>query len=92
MHQPPGFIDPAHSDYVCHLRKSLYDLKKAPRTWFQRFAAYFLRVGFHLSKKVTSLFIFNRGSNVAYLLLYVDDVILTTSSDSFLQRIIASLS
>ncbi|GKF52809.1 ribonuclease H-like domain-containing protein, partial [Tanacetum coccineum] len=31
MHQPPGFTDSAHSDYVCLLQKSLYGLKHAPR-------------------------------------------------------------
>ncbi|GKD50672.1 ribonuclease H-like domain-containing protein [Tanacetum coccineum] len=33
MHQPPGFTDLAHSDYVCLLKKSLYGLKQAPRAW-----------------------------------------------------------
>ncbi|GJT43257.1 ribonuclease H-like domain-containing protein [Tanacetum coccineum] len=61
MHQPPGFVDPNKPDYVCHLQRSLYGLKKAPR------------------------------SDIAYLLLYVDDIILTASSSAFLQRIIASL-
>ncbi|GJX23148.1 ribonuclease H-like domain-containing protein [Tanacetum coccineum] len=31
MHQPPGFTNSAHSDYVCLLQKSLYGLKQAPR-------------------------------------------------------------
>ncbi|GJY95416.1 ribonuclease H-like domain-containing protein [Tanacetum coccineum] len=31
------------------------------------------------------------GSDIAYLMLYVDDIILTASSSAFLQRIIASL-
>ncbi|GKB55282.1 ribonuclease H-like domain-containing protein [Tanacetum coccineum] len=34
MHQPPGFTDSAHSDYVCLLQKSLYGLKQAPRACF----------------------------------------------------------
>ncbi|GJW47858.1 ribonuclease H-like domain-containing protein [Tanacetum coccineum] len=33
MHQPLGFTDSAHSDYVCLLQKSLYGLKQAPRAW-----------------------------------------------------------
>nr|GEX69632.1 ribonuclease H-like domain-containing protein [Tanacetum cinerariifolium] len=42
-----GFRDSHHPDYVCLLQKSLYGLKQAPRAWFQRFAAYAARVGFH---------------------------------------------
>jgi hypothetical protein len=31
---------------VCHLRRSLYDLKQAPSTWFQRFASVVTAAGF----------------------------------------------
>ncbi|GJX61086.1 ribonuclease H-like domain-containing protein [Tanacetum coccineum] len=43
------------------------------------------------SKTDSSLFVSHRGSDIAYLLLYMDDIILTASSSAFLQRIIASL-
>ncbi|GKF35519.1 ribonuclease H-like domain-containing protein, partial [Tanacetum coccineum] len=36
-------------------------------------------------------FVFHCGSDIAYLLLYVDDIILTASSTTLLQRIIALL-
>ncbi|GJX44524.1 ribonuclease H-like domain-containing protein [Tanacetum coccineum] len=91
MHQPPGFVDPAHPDYVCHLKRSLYGLKQASRAWFQRFASYATRVGFQHNKTDSSLFIFHRGADIAYLLLYVDDIILTTSSAAYLQQAISSL-
>ncbi|GJY71095.1 ribonuclease H-like domain-containing protein [Tanacetum coccineum] len=52
---------------------------------------YATRVGFQHSKSDSSLFVFHRGSDIAYLLLYVDDIILTASSSAFLQQIIASL-
>jgi hypothetical protein len=39
----------------------------------------------------TSLFVFRRGLDMAYLLLYVDDIVLTTSSHDLLRRIISSL-
>nr|GEU36261.1 ribonuclease H-like domain-containing protein [Tanacetum cinerariifolium] len=42
-------------------------------------------------KTDSSLFVFHRGSDIAYLLIYVDDIILTTLSSAFLQRIIAFL-
>ncbi|GKB24594.1 ribonuclease H-like domain-containing protein [Tanacetum coccineum] len=71
--------------------RSLYGLKQAPRAWFQCFASYATRVGFQHSKTDSSLFVFHQGSDIAYLLLYVDDIILTASSSAFLQWIIASL-
>ncbi|GKE36202.1 ribonuclease H-like domain-containing protein [Tanacetum coccineum] len=45
----------------------------------------------YYSKTDSFLFVFHRGSDIAYLLLYVDDIILTSSSSAFLHRIIASL-
>ncbi|KAJ9566937.1 hypothetical protein OSB04_002903 [Centaurea solstitialis] len=92
MHQPPGFRDPVHPDFVCHLKKSLYGLKQAPRAWFHRFAEYITRIGFTHSKTDSSLFIFSKGSATAYLLLYVDDIILTASSADLLRRTISMLS
>ncbi|GJY48354.1 ribonuclease H-like domain-containing protein [Tanacetum coccineum] len=74
MHQPLGFRDSKHPDYVCLLQRSLYGLKQAPRAWFQRFATYVTRVGFHHSRCDTSLFIYRQGMDTAYLLLYVDDI------------------
>nr|GEW86274.1 ribonuclease H-like domain-containing protein [Tanacetum cinerariifolium] len=86
MHQPFGFQDPEHPNY-----RSLYGLKQAPRSWFQRFAAYIITVGFTPSRCDSSLFIYKQGDDTAFLLLYVDDIVLTTSSDCLLQQIIASL-
>nr|GEX21404.1 ribonuclease H-like domain-containing protein [Tanacetum cinerariifolium] len=92
MHQPPGFIDPHHHpEYVCHLQRSLYGVKQGPRAWFQRFASFVTQIGFQHSKTDTSLFVFHHGSDIAYLLLYVDNIILTASSTALLQRIIALL-
>ena len=89
--QPTGFADPAHPNLVCHLRKSLYGLKQAPRAWYSRFASYLTTLGFIEAKSDTSLFIFRRGSDTVYLLLYVDDIILTASSTELLRRTISAL-
>ncbi|GJZ32567.1 ribonuclease H-like domain-containing protein [Tanacetum coccineum] len=91
MHQPPRFRDYVHPDYVCLLQRSLYGLKQAPRAWFQRFASYITRVGFSHSRCDSSLFIYRQGTDTAYLLLYVDDIVLTASSEILMQQIIRSL-
>ncbi|GJR80422.1 ribonuclease H-like domain-containing protein [Tanacetum coccineum] len=91
IHQPSGLQDFAHPDYVCLLQRSLYGLQQAYRAWFQRFTAYITRVGFHHSRCDISLFIYKHGTHIAYLLLYVDDIVLTASSEILLQQIVASL-
>jgi hypothetical protein len=88
---PTGFADPAHPDLVCRLRKSLYGLKQTPRACYSRFATYLTTLGFIEAKSDTSLFIFRRGSNTVYLLLYVDDIILTASGTELLRRTIFAL-
>jgi len=89
--QPSGFEDSDHPDYVCRLNRSLYGLKQAPRAWYSRFATYLLQLGFVEAKTDTSLFVYHRGSDTVYLLLYVDDIVLTASSAGLLRRTIDAL-
>ncbi|XP_021321359.1 uncharacterized protein LOC110437291 [Sorghum bicolor] len=89
--KPAGFVDSSCPDIVCRLKKSLYSLKQAPRAWNHRFVAFLLTLGFVEAKSDISLFIYHYGAETAYLLLYVDDIVLTASSESLLRRIIASL-
>jgi hypothetical protein len=89
--QPARFVDSSCPDMVCRLNRSLYGLKQAPRVWNHRFAAFLRSLGFVEAKSDMSLFIFHHGAEIAYLLLYVDDIVLTASSESLLRCIITSL-
>ena len=91
MHQPPGFQDKTKPDHVCLLHRSIYGLKQSPRVWYNRFATFAKRIGFIQSSSDSSLFIFSRGPAIAYLLLYVDDIALTASTQSLLSSIITAL-
>jgi hypothetical protein len=82
--QPTGFVDLTQPDSVCLLNKSLYGLKQAPQTWYSRFTTYVTSLGFVEANSDTSLFVFRRGSDMVYLLLYIDDIVLTASSTSLL--------
>ncbi|KAJ9546650.1 hypothetical protein OSB04_019193 [Centaurea solstitialis] len=92
MRQPPGYVNNSFPDHVCRLRKALYGLKQAPRAWYHRFAVYLSSLGFLSSKTDTSLFTYHRGSDTIYLLLYVDDIILTASSPTLISMVISKLS
>jgi len=87
--QPSRFEDSAHPEFVCRLNKSLYGLKQAPRAWYSRFATHLLSD--LLKPSQTHHSAYQRGTDTAYLLLYVDDIVLTASSPVFLWRIILAL-
>jgi hypothetical protein len=52
---------------------------------------YLLTLEFVKVKFDTSLFVFRRGADTVYLLLYVDDIVLTTSRTTLLQHTISTL-
>jgi hypothetical protein len=89
--QPSGFVDSSRPNLVCRLNKSLYGLKQAPRAWHHRFASHLFSLGFVETKSDSSLFILRHGSDSAYLLLYVDDIVLTASSAEFLKHVIGAI-
>jgi hypothetical protein len=69
---------------VCRLNKSLYGLKQVPSAWYHCFASYLVSLGFVEAKSDTSLFVYRHGVDTVYLLLYVDDIVLTSSSPELL--------
>jgi hypothetical protein len=91
MSQPPGFVDIDHPFYVCKLNKAIYSLKQAPRAWYQELKTFFLQFGFHNSYADTSLFIFHADGYTMYLLIYVDDLILTGDHETKVNHFIAIL-
>jgi Reverse transcriptase (RNA-dependent DNA polymerase) len=92
MHQPQGFINFSHSDYVCLLYKSLYDLKQAPQAWFQKLSDSLLQLGFKSSSYDPSLFLSHFHGHVTLILVYVDDILVIGSSTASVHECIAQLS
>lgn len=91
MSQPPGFIDQEHPHHVCRLHKAIYGLKQAPRAWYTGLKGFLLHYGFRNSKADTSLFIYTRNGLILYLLVYVDDIILTGNNSDFISTFIHAL-
>ena len=91
MEQPPGFSNSRFPKHVCRLHKALYGLKQAPRAWFDRFSSFLLTLGFKCSTADSSLFIFRSKNVIILLLVYVDDIIVTSNTPSLLFRLVSRL-
>lgn len=91
MVQPPGFKDPNKPNHVRKLIRSIYGLKQAPRTWYNAIHEYILTVGFVITTADPSLFIRRDISSITYMLIYVDDILLTGSSSVVCQSVLKSL-
>ena len=91
MSQPSGFVDPNLLTYVCKLNKAIYGLKQAPQAWYNELDRFLLDVCFTNSISDTSLFIYHRGETTMYLLVYVDDLILTGSNNMVVQSFVDQL-
>ncbi|RVW44121.1 Retrovirus-related Pol polyprotein from transposon RE2 [Vitis vinifera] len=91
MPQPVGFVDQSHPQHVYAIQKSIYRLKQAPRAWYTALRSGLLELGFFNSKSNNSLFIYNQDDILFYVLVYVDDLILTGNNNQFLQNVVKSL-
>nr|GEY49951.1 hypothetical protein [Tanacetum cinerariifolium] len=91
MKQPPGFIVPQRPNHVCLLHKSLYGLKQAPYAWFERLSKALFDLCFKCSKTDPSLFTYSCGDTLLYILVYVDDIIVTCNNKGTINNIIFQL-
>ncbi|RVW45619.1 Retrovirus-related Pol polyprotein from transposon TNT 1-94 [Vitis vinifera] len=80
MEQPPGFVAQGESGLVCRLRRSLYGLKQSPRAWFSRFSSVVQEFGMLRSTADHSVFYHHNSlGKCIYLVVYVDDIVITGS-------------
>ncbi|CAI5477321.1 unnamed protein product [Closterium sp. Yama58-4] len=84
MTQPPGYED--GTGRVCKLKKSIYGLKQVPRCWCQKLEAV-LEMGFKTSSCDESLFLKGEGEKLVLFLVYVDDILLFSSSIKEIQKV-----
>ncbi|KAG8496312.1 hypothetical protein CXB51_009046 [Gossypium anomalum] len=92
MVQPPGF-EQQHGgpNLVCRLKKALYGLKQAPRAWFSKPRDFLLASHFMLAKSDGSLFIKNTNGVLLYVLIYVDNIIVTGNHQGSIDAFVTSL-
>ncbi|GJZ65717.1 retrotransposon protein, putative, ty1-copia subclass [Tanacetum coccineum] len=67
--RPKGFVDPKHSNKVCKLQCSIYELKQASRSWIKRFDVEIKKISFTQNPDEPRVYLKASGSNVAFLIL-----------------------
>ena len=76
---------------VCKLYKVIYGLKQSPQAWFQCLSTSLLELGFIASLVDISPFIYHHGSVHIFLVVYVDDIIITGLDISVIHLLIFKL-
>ncbi|KAL6342162.1 hypothetical protein AAG906_004482 [Vitis piasezkii] len=87
----PLVLSATNPSYVCKLNMALYDLKQSPRARYTKLNTYLFAVWFQGSKSDTSMFFSNKGSSIIILLIYVDDIIITSSHSVLVNSLIDQL-
>ncbi|KAJ9542264.1 hypothetical protein OSB04_028770 [Centaurea solstitialis] len=87
MAQPEGFVHAKYPDKVCKLKRSIYGLKQASRSWNLFFHEKVKDFGFSRSEDESCVYVKASGSNVVFLVLYVDDILLIGNNVSMLQDV-----
>jgi hypothetical protein len=73
------------------LTKALYKLKQAPRAWFAKLSKKLCDLGFEGSKADTSLFYYNKNSISMFILVYVNDIIVASSTQEVVTALLKDL-
>ncbi|CAI7927246.1 unnamed protein product [Closterium sp. NIES-54] len=86
MHQPDYFNN--GTGHVCKLLKSLYGLRQSPLLWYRALNGVLLGAGWKKSQVDTALY-FKAGDDkvTCWVLVYVDDLLATSSSTAMLKEL-----
>ncbi|KAL0553858.1 hypothetical protein IC582_007762 [Cucumis melo] len=91
MSQPEGFITQGQEQKVCKLNRSIYGLKQASRSWNIRFDTAIKSYGFDQNVDEPCVYKKINKGKVAFLVLYVDDILLIGNDVGYLTDVKAWL-
>jgi hypothetical protein len=84
MAQPIGFSMKEKEHMRCNLRKFIYGLKQAFRPWYLKFNETIRSFGFKENEEDNCIYAKFRSGKFIFLILYVDDILLSSSDVSLL--------
>ena len=89
MEQPQGFITPGTETKVCRLKRAIYGLKQASRTWNLQFHGFLTGIGFTRTHADAGVYVNHQreGDGPLIVILYVDDITIMGSSSIAVDRL-----
>ena len=87
MMQPEGFVNPKGTNKICKLQRSINGLVRASRGWNICFDELIKAYGFIQTFGKACIYKKVSGSSVAFLILYVQDILLIGNDIEFLDSI-----
>jgi hypothetical protein len=84
MAQPKGLAIKGKEHMGCHMRKSIYGLKQASRQWYLKFDETIRSFDFKENEEDSCIYAKFRNRKFIFLILYVDDILLTSNDVSLL--------
>ena len=87
MSQPEGFISKNKPNQVCKLKRSIYGLKQASRSWNICFDETIKSFDFIKNVDEPCVYKKTSGSAIVFLVLYVDDILLIGNDIPMLQSV-----
>ena len=88
MSQLEGFVVQEQEQKVCKLIKSLYGLKQALRVLYEKLTKHLLKMDFkHFNLDDASLFVKKVGKIIVYLVVYMDDLLMSGNNENYIAYI-----
>lgn len=91
MHQPQGYVVKGMEEKVCHLRKSIYGLKQAGRSWYLKIDEFFGKLGFKRSSADSCVYYKRMEDIIIIVSIYIDDLLILSNDIPSLNNLKASL-
>jgi hypothetical protein len=83
VEQSPGFESEGYPNHIYKLHKALYELKQAPRAWYEYLRNFLIKNGFRIGEADSTLFTRKMGKDLFECQIYIDDIIFGSTNKSF---------
>jgi hypothetical protein len=79
MDQPEGFVKNGDEEKVCRLHRSLYGLKQAGRSWYEKIDTFFEELGLERTHADNCVYQRRQNNKTLIITIYVDDLLIFAS-------------